>query len=424
MAEFLVMPSVVANARDGTIARWLKVEGDAVAEGEAFAEIETDKAVIEIPSPKTGRVGRILHGDGATVAVETPIGVLLADGETDSDVAKLLSASAGAEPAVPELASNVVAVAPVVEAPASAAGSRLFASPLARRLAREMDVPLSDVSGTGPHGRILRGDVEAFKATIASVPAKVEPSVQKADVTSANTAPSRPVEVDIPHEVVPHSAMRRTIAQRLSESKRTIPHFYLNAEIVADELLELRSRINADRAAEARLSVTDFLVKAAAAAFIRVPECNVIWTEDALLRLQRTDICVAVATDGGLLTPVVKDAGNKSLSAISDDISDLAARARSGALRPEEYRGGSFTISNLGMYGVSDFTAIINPPQAAILAVGAIEERIVSRERVAVDARVMQVTLSVDHRAIDGALGAQWLSSFKELIQSPMQILV
>lgn len=424
MAEFLVMPSVVANARDGTIARWLKVEGDAVAEGEAFAEIETDKAVIEIPSPKTGRVARILHGDGETVAVETPIGVLLADGETDSDVAKLLLASAGAEPAVPELASNAVAVARVVEAPAPAAGSRLFASPLARRLAREMDVPLSDVSGTGPHGRILRGDVEAFKAAAAPVPATVEPSVQKADVTSANTAPSRPVEVDIPHEVVPHSAMRRTIAQRLSESKRTIPHFYLNAEIVVDELLELRSKINADRAAEARLSVTDFLVKAAATAFIRVPECNVIWTEDALLRLQRTDICVAVATDGGLLTPVVKDAGNKSLSAISDDISDLAARARSGALRPEEYRGGSFTISNLGMYGVSDFTAIINPPQAAILAVGAIEERIVSRQRVAVDARVMRVTLSVDHRAIDGALGAQWLSSFKELIQSPMQILV
>lgn len=416
MAEFLLMPSVVANARDGTIARWLKIEGDAVAAGEAFAEIETDKAVIEIPSPKAGRVARILHGDGATVAVDTPIGILRAEEETDRDVARFLAASAATRPAETVSAIDPAAVMPAVDDAGPAAPARIFASPLARRTAREMDVPLSDVEGTGPHGRILRADVEAFKALATSV--------RQPDVTDTNASAPHPAELDIPHDVVPHSAMRRTIAKRLSESKRTIPHFYLNAEIVVDALLELRGRINADRPAEARLSVTDFLVKAAAAAFARVPECNVIWAEDALLSLRRTDICVAVATDGGLITPVVRDAGNKSLSAISAEISDLASRARSGALKPDDYRGGSFTISNLGMYGVSDFTAIINPPQAAILAVGAIEERIVSRRRAAVDARVMRVTLSVDHRAIDGALGARWLSSFKELLQNPMQILV
>jgi len=263
-----------------------------------------------------------------------------------------------------------------------------------------------------------------FNATLRSTSSTPNPVAQQTAVVNEDVSVVRSNGVDIPHVAIPHSAMRRTIAQRLSASKQTIPHFYLNAEIVVDALLELRKQINATRPAEARLSVTDFLVKAAAAAFARVPASNVIWTEDALLSLQRTDICVAVATDGGLITPVVKDAGKKSLSVISDEISDLALRARNGSLKPDEYRGGSFTISNLGMYGVSDFAAIINPPQAAILAVGAIEERIVSRERIAVDARVMRVTLSLDHRAIDGALGAQWLFSFKELLQNPMQILV
>ncbi|MEL4072508.1 2-oxo acid dehydrogenase subunit E2 [Ochrobactrum sp. GPK 3] len=424
MPEFLVMPSVVANARDGTIARWLKVEGDAVVSGEAFAEIETDKAVIEIPSPKSGRVARILHGDGATVTVETPIGILADEGETEADVAQLLSASIPTVLVQREaVGSDAIAVS-TAEMPGRDLNRRIFASPLARRLAGEKGISLSDINGTGPRGRILRGDVEAFGTTIRSASSTPNPVAQQTGVVNDDVSVLRSHDVEIPYVAIPHSAMRRTIAQRLSASKQTIPHFYLNAEIVVDALLELRKQINAARPAEARLSVTDFLVKAAAAAFARVPACNVIWTEDALLSLQRTDICVAVATDGGLITPVVKDAGKKSLSIISDEISDLALRARNGGLKPDEYRGGSFTISNLGMYGVSDFTAIINPPQAAILAVGAIEERIVSRERIAVDARVMRVTLSLDHRAIDGALGAQWLSSFKELLQNPMQILV
>ncbi|OIS94160.1 dihydrolipoamide acetyltransferase family protein [Brucella cytisi] len=424
MPEFMVMPSVVANARDGTIARWLKIEGDAVAAGEAFAEIETDKAVIEISSPKTGRVARILHGDGSTVAVETPIGILMNDGDTETDVAQLLSTSVSAIPAQHEAVIVDATTAPIVDMPGRDVKCRQFASPLARRLAHEKGILLSDIKGTGPHGRILRGDVEGLEATVRSVSSPTVPVTRYATVTNENVAVPRPNEVVIPHVAIPHSAMRRTIAQRLSESKRTIPHFYLHAQIVADALLELRKQINATRPAEARLSVTDFLVKAAAAAFGRVPASNVIWTEDALLSLQRTDICVAVATDGGLITPVIKDAGKKSLSIISNEISSLALKARNGTLKPEEYRGGSFTISNLGMYGVSDFSAIINPPQAAILAVGAIEERIVSRDRLAVGARVMCVTLSLDHRAIDGALGAQWLSSFKELLQDPMQILV
>ncbi len=424
MPEFLVMPSVVANARDGTIARWLKVEGDAVVSGEAFAEIETDKAVIEIPSPKSGRVARILHGDGATVAVETPIGILADEGETEADVAQLLSASIPTVLVQREaVGSDAIAVS-TAEMPGRDLNRRIFASPLARRLAGEKGISLSDINGTGPRGRILRGDVEAFGTTIRSASSTPNPVAQQTAVVNDDVSVLRSHDVEIPYVAIPHSAMRRTIAKRLSASKQTIPHFYLNAEIVVDALLELRKQINAARPAEARLSVTDFLVKAAAAAFVRVPACNVIWTEDALLSLQRTDICVAVATDGGLITPVVKDAGKKSLSVISDEISDLALRARNGGLKPDEYRGGSFTISNLGMYGVSDFTAIINPPQAAILAVGAIEERIVSRERIAVDARVMRVTLSLDHRAIDGVLGAQWLSSFKELLQNPMQILV
>ncbi|MPR61398.1 2-oxo acid dehydrogenase subunit E2 [Ochrobactrum intermedium] len=424
MPEFLVMPSVVANTRDGTIARWLKVEGDAVVLGEAFAEIETDKAVIEIPSPKSGRVARILHGDGATVTVETPIGILADEGETEADVAQLLSASIPTVLVQREaVGSDAIAVS-TAEMPGRDLNRRIFASPLARRLAGEKGFSLSDINGTGPRGRILRGDVEAFGTTIRSASSTPNPVAQQTGVVNDDVSVLRSHDVEIPYIAIPHSAMRRTIAQRLSASKQTIPHFYLNAEIVVDALLELRKQINAARPAEARLSVTDFLVKAAAAAFARVPACNVIWTEDALLSLQRTDICVAVATDGGLITPVVKDAGKKSLSIISDEISDLALRARNGGLKPDEYRGGSFTISNLGMYGVSDFTAIINPPQAAILAVGAIEERIVSRERIAVDARVMRVTLSLDHRAIDGALGAQWLSSFKELLQNPMQILV
>lgn len=424
MPEFLVMPSVVANARDGTIARWLKVEGDAVVSGEAFAEIETDKAVIEIPSPKSGRVARILHGDGATVTVETPIGILADEGETEADVAQLLSASIPTILVQREAEGSDATAAPTAEMPGRDLNRRIFASPLARRLAGEKGISLSDINGTGPRGRILRGDVEAFDTAIGSTSSMAVPVAQQTVAANDDVSILRSHDVEIPHVAIPHSTMRRTIAQRLSASKQTIPHFYLNAEIVIDALLELRKQINAARPAEARLSVTDFLVKAAAAAFVRVPACNVIWTEDALLSLQRTDICVAVATDGGLITPVVKDAGKKSLSVISDEISDLALRARNGGLKPYEYRGGSFTISNLGMYGVSDFTAIINPPQAAILAVGAIEERIVSRERIAIDARVMRVTLSLDHRAIDGALGAQWLSSFKELLQNPMQILV
>lgn len=416
MAEFLVLPSVVANARDGTIARWLKAEGDMVASGEAFAEIETDKAVIEIPSPKAGRIARILHGDGATVPVETHIGVLAEASENDAAIAAFISGTTGATPVEKE---PPIASAPAVEVSALATSGRIFASPLARRLAREGDVSLGDISGTGPRGRIMREDVEAFVAT-----SLVKPAAMPATKVVIAEEPAPALAVDIPHVATPHSGMRRTIAQRLTEAKRTIPHFYLNADIAMDALIALRTQINAERPDSGRLSITDFLVKAAAAAFDRVPGCNVIWTEAVLLQLQRTDICVAVATEGGLITPVIKDVGNKSLSVISREIAELALRARNGTLRPDEYRGGSFTISNLGMHGVSDFTAIINPPQAAILAIGAIEERIVSRDGMPVNARMMRVTLSLDHRAIDGAVGGQWLASFRELVQNPMQILV
>ncbi|MGB3537285.1 MAG: pyruvate dehydrogenase complex dihydrolipoamide acetyltransferase [Mesorhizobium sp.] len=422
MAEVLRLPAILANMTEGTLSRWLKAEGDMLEAGEAFAEVETDKAVVEISSDSGGRLARILHAAGKVLPVDTAIGVLALAGDDDAAIAASIVPQAetgkGAETAAPRGEVQAATSATPPEPRAAASPNRLFASPLARRLARENGIDLAKLTGSGPKGRIMRDDVKVYLEAAASAAPVPAPAPRPSVVPSPP-----PFTTDAPHDSVPHSQMRRTIARRLTESKQSVPHFYLSADCQMDALIALRCEINAGRADDARISVNDLVVKAAAAALAALPACNVSWTEEALLQWHHVDVSVAVATEGGLITPIVTQADRKSLSAVSAEIGDLASRARAGTLRPEEYRGGSFTISNLGMYGVRDFAAIINPPQAAILAVGAIEPRMIVRDRQSAIADMMTCTLSLDHRAIDGALGAQWLALFKGLIENPLQIL-
>ena len=422
MAEVLRLPAILANMTEGTLSRWLKAEGDMLEAGEAFAEVETDKAVVEISSDNSGRLARILQAAGKVLPVDTAIGVLALAGDDDAAIAASIAPQAGteeAETAAPGGEVQAATSTPPPEPRAAASPNRLFASPLARRLARENGIDLARLTGSGPKGRIMRDDVKAHLDAAAASAAPVPAPAPRPSVVSSPP----PFTTDAPHDSVPHSQMRRTIARRLTESKQSVPHFYLSADCQMDALIALRREINAGRPDDARISVNDLVVKAAAAALAALPACNVSWTEEALLQWHRVDISVAVATEGGLLTPIVTQTDRKSLSAVSAEIGDLASRARAGTLRPEEYQGGSFTISNLGMYGVRDFAAIINPPQAAILAVGAIEPRMIVRDRQSAIADMMTCTLSLDHRAIDGALGAQWLALFKGLIENPLQIL-
>lgn len=428
MATGIVLPALSAGMETGTIARWLKAEGDAVAAGEALAEVETDKATLEIEAPSAGRLGRIVVPAGQSVPVGQTIAVLLAEGE---------AAPAGAVPPPrPAAGSPPAAVAAAAPAPAAAvpagAAPRHRASPLARRLAAQAGLDLAGLSGAGPRGRIVRIDIErARAAAAAAVPAAetvpaAAPPVAAAPVSAPPvSAPSgRLPPLSGAYETLPHSSMRRTIARRLSEAKATIPHFYLDAEADMEALLVLRTRCNEGRASGERLSINDFVLKAAAVALRRVPDMRVIWTADALLRSATVDICVAVAVDGGLVTPVVRDADTKSLGALSAEVKALSQKARDGRLKPADYEGGCFSLSNLGMYGVPSFTAIINPPQSGILAVGAVVRRPVVRGEAIVPAPVMHCTLSVDHRAVDGAAGAAWLAAFREGLENPLGLLV
>ncbi|MBG7620013.1 pyruvate dehydrogenase complex dihydrolipoamide acetyltransferase [Herbaspirillum sp. AP02] len=434
MAKLIKMPEIAANATSAVIVQWSRKEGEAIKAGECLAEIETDKAVIEYDADSNGVLGKILAAAGQEVDVGAPIAVLFEEGETQVDIAALLAAAgvavepppgAGATVSVTATAATtsattVAASAPEPE-PGAAASGRIFASPLARRLAQERGLALAGMTGSGPHGRIVRRDVEAAAqaapATAANATAAAGRDAPLPPIAIPNTPEGSAAFTDIPH-----SGMRRTIARRLSESKASIPHFYLSADCRMDKLLALRAEINA--AGIRKISVNDFIVKAVAAALQSVPDMNVSWTEAALRKYQQADISVAVSTEGGLITPVVRNAGNKTLSAISREIVDLAARARSGALVPNEYQGGSFTVSNLGMFGVREFSAIINPPQAAILAVGAtLSQPVVVDGQLAV-AQVMKVTLSVDHRAVDGALAAQWLAAFQRCIENPLSALI
>lgn len=428
MAHLIKLPSVAADADVGTLHQWLKQEGDTVAVGDALAEIETEKAIVEINAEHAGVLGRIVVQAGpASVPINTVIGVLLAPGEDAAAIDQALAENGAqaAKPAAPAATAPAVTASattanaastavPAAAAPAAstahntatdapAPGTRRFASPLARRLAAQWHVNLLEVQGTGPRGRIVRRDVEAARdrAPVAAAP-------------SGNRAAARRV---------PHSGMRRAIARRLTESKQQVPHFYLTVDCRMDALLALRAQANQGGAV--KLSVNDFIVRAAALALREVPEVNASWQDDAIEFHAGADISVAVATDGGLVTPIVRDADVKPLSAIAGEIVELAGRAKVNRLKPEEFTGGSLTVSNLGMYGIRQFAAIINPPQAAILAVGAAERRPVVDDNGDLKAvTVMTVTLSADHRVVDGAVGARWLAAFRTLIENPVRILL
>jgi pyruvate dehydrogenase E2 component (dihydrolipoamide acetyltransferase) len=464
MPTQILMPALSPTMTEGKLAKWLKHEGDKVTAGEVVAEIETDKATMEVEAVDEGTLGRILVAEGTEgVAVNTPIAVLLEEGEDASALAGAAAAKPAPRPApkpgqaapraqpatVPPQAAAPQAKpqpqsppgAPQKPAPepaaAPAAGSRgngedrLFASPLAKRMAQQAGLELGALRGSGPHGRIVKADVEAAIAggAPASTPGAAAQGAPQARPSPAPTpAPAIEVPGLPPYAEVPHSSMRKVIARRLTEAKQLQPHFYLTLDCEIDALLKLREELNG-RAPEGRggykLSVNDFVIKAAALALRKVPAANASWTDAAMRLYQRADISVAVAIPaGGLITPVIRGADQKGLAEISNEMRDLAARAREGKLKPEEYQGGTFSISNLGMYGIREFAAVINPPQGAILAVGAGEQRAVVRKGALAIATVMSCTLSVDHRAVDGAVGAEFLAAFKRLVEEPLTMLL
>ena len=419
------MPALSPTMTDGTLAKWLVKEGDEVRSGDVIAEIETDKATMEVEAIDEGIVAVIAVPEGSqNVPVNAVIAMLAEEGE-DLKAVTVEDAPAKAPASVPETAEASMPETSAVEetkpqktqaqtvpsAPATAS-SRLFASPLARRIASQNNLSLDGIFGSGPNGRIIKVDVEdALKAPIhqqSAAPAVSAPS-------SSSSAKER---------FVPHSAMRRTIAQRLSESKQTAPHFYLTVDCEIDQLLAARKTMNAAAPEGVKISVNDMIVRAAAHALMKVPDVNGSYEEDGCRYYADADICIAVALDGGLVTPVIPAAQNRGLADISQISKELARQARDGTLPPEAYQGGTFTISNLGMFGIREFAAVINPPQGAILAVGAGEQRPVVKEGALAVATVMSVTLSADHRIVDGALGAKWLQTFKEIIENPVLMLV
>lgn len=411
----ILMPSAGGDAGDATVARWSRRAGDAVRRGDVLLEVETDKAIVEVEAPGDGVLARIVVDDGARAAAGVVIGVIAGGGEDAAAVAAAApgssaAASAGsgtaAAPAVSTATTTPSPPAPAAgTAAAGGASQRIAASPLARRLAQQGGIDLAALRGSGPNGRIVKLDVE--RALAAPAPRAAAPA----------PAAAAPAAVD-----VPHSAMRRVIAQRLSEAKRNIPHFYLRIDCDVDALLELRRQLDAQ--AGVKPSVNDFVVKAVALALRRVPAVNASWGDEAMRRHGRVDVAVAVATPGGLVTPIVRDADAKRVAEIGAEIAALAARGKEGRLKPEEYQGGGFTVSNLGMYGIPEFYAIVNPPQAAILAVGACEQRPVVRDGALAVGTRMTCTLSADHRVVDGALGAEFLATLRGLLEAPLALLV
>ena len=411
MSINILMPALSPTMKEGTLARWLKAEGDTIAAGDVIAEIETDKATMEVEAVDEGILGRILiEGGTHGIAVNTPIAILVAQGESVPDApAPVAPAAASPAPAPSAPAVATPAAAPPAADPAK--GTRVFASPLARRIAAQKGIDLAGLKGSGPNGRIVRRDVE--QATVTPAP--------------KTAAPAAVVE-EAGFESIPHTTMRKVIARRLTESKSTVPHFYVEVDVELDALLALRSQMNAASPDEGpgayKISVNDMLVKAAAVTLRRVPQVNVSFTEEAVRVYEDVDISVAVSIPDGLITPIVRKADTKSLRQISLETRDLVARARAGKLKPEEFQGGTFSISNMGMYGVKAFSAILNPPQAAILAIAAGERRPVVKGNEITIATVMTVTLSVDHRVVDGALAAQWVSAFRKVVENPMSLVV
>jgi pyruvate dehydrogenase E2 component (dihydrolipoamide acetyltransferase) len=447
----ILMPALSPTMEKGNLAKWLKKEGDKVKSGDVIAEIETDKATMEVEAVDEGTLAKILVPEGTQdVAVNEVIAVLAGDGED------VKSAGAGAKsappkpaaaaeapaaakpvpapaPAQPKAAPAAATAAPQAAAPApqSNGHARIFSSPLARRLAKEAGIELGRISGSGPHGRVIARDVEEAKSgkglkAPAAAPAAGAPAPAPSMSDKQVLALFEPGS----YEIVPHDGMRRTIAQRLTASVQTVPHFYLTMDCDIGKLLAAREEINAaapkdkEKKPAYKLSVNDFVIKAMAIALQRIPNTNVSWTEAGMLKHKHSDIGVAVAMPGGLITPIIRKAETKSLSTISAEMKDFAARARARKLKPEEYQGGTTAVSNLGMYGIKDFTAVINPPHATILAVGTSEERAVVRGGRIEAAHIMSVTLSCDHRAVDGALGAELIGAFKMLIENPVMMMV
>jgi len=439
MATEILMPALSPTMEEGTLAKWLVKEGDTVRAGDLLAEIETDKATMEFEAVDEGVIGKLLVPAGAEgVKVNTAIALLLGEGESAADLgaAAPVAAAPSAAPA-PTAPAATAPAAPPATAPVAHAGARVFASPLARRIAADKGLDLGQIAGTGPHGRIVKADVlgataqpgpaaapaPAMATTAAPAAAAAAPQPAMAQGASADAVMQ--IYKDRPHEEIKLDGMRKTIAARLTEAKQTIPHFYLRRDIKLDALMAFRAQLNAQLAQRGvKLSVNDFIIKAAALALQAVPAANAVWAGDRVLQLKPSDVAVAVAIEGGLFTPVLKDAETKTLSALSGEMKDLAARARSRKLAPHEYQGGSFAISNLGMFGIDNFDAVINPPHGAILAVGAgVKKPEVGTDGQITMATVMSVTLSVDHRVIDGALGAELLQHIVDNLENPIAML-
>jgi pyruvate dehydrogenase E2 component (dihydrolipoamide acetyltransferase) len=426
------MPALSPTMEEGTLAKWLVKEGDAVKSGQIIAEIETDKATMEFEAVDEGRLGRILIAEGtAGVKVNTPIAVLVEDGE-DAGAVVVPATSAPAAPVAAAAAPQAVPVpSPAPAAPVVSGGARVFASPLARRIAAERGLDLAAVKGSGPHGRIVKADVEGAVATpkAAATAAPVAAATPTAPpATAMATGPAaeavKKMFADRQYTEMPLDGMRKTIAARLTEAKQTIPHFYLRREVNLDPLMAFRETLNAGLAGRGvKLSVNDFIIKACALALQAVPDANAVWAGDRILKMKASDVAVAVAIEGGLFTPVLRDAETKTLSRLSSEMKDLAARAKTRKLAPHEYQGGSFAISNLGMMGIENFDAVINPPHGAILAVGAGVKKPVVRNGEIVVATMMSMTLSVDHRVIDGALGAAFLAAVIDNLENPVAML-
>ena len=451
----ILMPALSPTMEKGNLAKWLKKEGDAIKSGDVIAEIETDKATMEVEAVDEGVLAKIVVPEGtADVPVNEIIGVIAAEGEDAGSVSapekkaeapkqepKAEAAPAASGSAVKsetQPTAQMTAESGLNTGGSSVGGSRPFASPLARRLAKEAGLDLAKVQGSGPHGRIIEKDVEAAKAGGG---AKAAPAASAAPAPAAKAAGAAPLATgpsdeqvkklfaEGSYEEIPHDGMRKTIARRLTEAKQTIPHFYCTVDCELDALLKLRAELNAaapekDGKPAYKLSVNDMVIKALALALRAVPDANVSWTEGAMLKHKHADVGVAVSIPGGLITPIIRDACHKTLSQISNEMKDMAGRAKARKLKPEEYQGGTTAVSNLGMFGVKDFAAVVNPPHATILAVGAGEQRAVVKDGKLAVATVMSVTLSTDHRAVDGALGAELLQAFKGYIEKPMAMLV
>ncbi len=432
MSINILMPALSPTMTEGKLAKWHVKVGDTVKSGQVICEIETDKATMEVEAVDEGKIGQIVVPEGAEgVAVNAVIAILLEEGEAAVPAGAAPAPAPAPKPAAaapPPAAAKPAAAAPAPVAPAPAAkpaaapaGGRIFASPLAKRIAAEKGLDLSLITGSGPNGRIVKADVESAKPGAAPAAAPVAAGAPKAAPPSVG----QPVFVAPGDTRVPHTSIRKVIARRMLESKQTVPHFYLTVDLEIDSLLAARQAINAVAEKKgSKVSVNDMVIKACAKALRDHPECNASWTEDEMIQYGAVDISVAVATDRGLITPIVRNADLKGLAQIASEMKDLAARAKIGKLKLDEFQGGGFTISNLGMFGINSFSAIINPPQAMILAVGMGEERAVARKGQVVVRTMMSCTLAVDHRVVDGAMGAQYLQTLRAYIEQPAAMLV